>query len=258
MAYCMLELQEVKRLIAIFWVLKTVLLKIWIFCIYNHVVGRVVADVSKHRSTVPFSCSGTTWHWKLRLYSPSKRRELHTQLHDVTIQNPWIVWKAACSRMLQESPLLLVCLISFQICENLAYYNKSGAARRTLVFLLAQSPLWNWRDVIPQHMLFEPIPSLFLRTKAKRSLTTKKSSYIRMNNRSVYFLRSDFQWSNGRPIPWHANYCRQLQKPVLWHARWGLRTAEFVPPDHMRNATAFRNQYTFTPIVLTTSLSSCT
>jgi hypothetical protein len=198
-----------ERLLTMFEVLTTVLLKIWIFCIYSHVVGRVTADVSKHRSTVPFSCSGTTWHWKLRLYSPSKRREKHTQTHGVIIHKTWIIWKAACSRMLPESSLRVVCLISFQTCENLAWY-KSGAAKRTLVFLLAQSPLWSWRDEISQHMLFETIPSLFLHTKAKRSLITKKSSHIRMNNRSVYFLRSVFQWSKGRPVLWHANYSRQL------------------------------------------------
>jgi hypothetical protein len=37
-------------------------------------------------------------------------------------------------------------------------------------------------DEKPKHMLLEPNPSLFLHTKATPSLTTKESSYIRMNN----------------------------------------------------------------------------
>ena len=115
-------------------------------------------------------------------YILSKRRELHT--HKFT---------ASQSRKLESSGNLLVlrmlsgislrveCLISFQTCENLAYY-KSEAARRTLVLLLEESSLWSLRDEKLQHMLLEPNPSLFLHTKAKRSLTTKESSYIRMNN----------------------------------------------------------------------------
>ena len=168
----------------------------------------------------------------------------------------WIVWKAACSRMLPGCSLREECLISFQTWENLAYY-KSRDTRWTLV-LLAQSPLWGWRDENPQKMLLEPIPSLLLHSKAKRSLTTKESSYKRMNNRSGYFLRSVFRWRKTRPVLWYVSYSRQLQKPVLCYARWGQRTAQFVPPDHMRNGAAFRNQYTFIRIALNTSLSSCT
>jgi len=121
------------------------MLKIKKFWMWRHVFGRVIADVSKDRSTITFSCSGTIWRWKLRHYSLSKGRELHTQLHGVTIQKARIFWKSRCSRMLPGSSLGVECLISFLTCENLEYY-KSRSARLTQVLLLAQSPLCSLRD----------------------------------------------------------------------------------------------------------------
>jgi hypothetical protein len=110
-----------EMLLTISEVLTVVLLKIQIFWIWRHDVRRVVTDVSNDRNTIIFSCSGTKRYGKLRHYSLSKCRELHAQIHGVTIQKAWIIWKSPCSRMLPGSSLRVECLISFQTGENLEY-----------------------------------------------------------------------------------------------------------------------------------------